>query len=68
MKTITITFDQNNLLIDKAREQGYPSSHKYIQDTFNGTKEPHAGHVSFETVYKITFINDADATLFLLSI
>jgi hypothetical protein len=62
MKTITITFDQNFLLIKKAINGGYVSSHAYIKEVYKGEKS------EINDEYQITFNDAAHATWFLLNL
>jgi hypothetical protein len=62
MKTITITLDQNFLLIQKAIYGGYVSSYSYIKDVYKGEKQ------EINNEYQITFNDDAHATWFLLNL
>ncbi len=62
MKTITITLDQNFLLIEKATECGYYSSYSYVKEVYKGKKS------KIIDKYQITFNDDAHATWFLLNL
>lgn len=62
MKTITITLDQNSLLIDKSFEAGYVSSYSYVKEVYKGNKS------KINDVYQITFNDDTHATWFLLNL